>query len=84
MLVEVGKSEISPSFDSILKLLFVNGEHLAFAPDTDKTRLMLDVLSSKFPLLKVPCRDYLLLSYFFLMSVSHGTGNMFRVNSGNS
>ncbi|RWW68762.1 hypothetical protein BHE74_00023737 [Ensete ventricosum] len=65
MLVEVGKSEISPSFDSILKLLFVNGEHLAFAPDTNKTRLMLDVLSSKFPLLKVPCCDYLLLSLLF-------------------
>ncbi|CAL9192995.1 unnamed protein product [Musa hybrid cultivar] len=58
MLVEVGKSEISPSFDSILKLLFVNGEHLAFAPDTDKTRLMLDVLSSKFPLLKMVGRLY--------------------------
>ncbi|KAJ8499332.1 hypothetical protein OPV22_009884 [Ensete ventricosum] len=58
MLVEVGKSEISPSFDSILKLLFVNGEHLAFAPDTNKTRLMLDVLSSKFPLLKMIARVY--------------------------
>ena len=54
MFVEVGKSEISPSFDSMLKMLYKEGEHLAFVPDTNGTRFMLDVLSLKFPLLKVP------------------------------
>ncbi|WOK95548.1 ABC transporter A family member 1 [Canna indica] len=53
MFLEVGKSEISPSFDSFLKLLFMNGEHLAFAPDTNDTMKMLEVLSWKFPLLKM-------------------------------
>ncbi|XP_038980603.1 ABC transporter A family member 1 [Phoenix dactylifera] len=58
MFVEVGNSEISPSFDDILKLMVVKGEHLAFAPDTNETRLMLDVLSLKFPLLKMVARIY--------------------------
>lgn len=53
MFVEVGKSEISPSFDSILSLLFASDEHLAFAPDTKETKLMLDVLALRFPLIKV-------------------------------
>lgn len=51
--MEVGKSEISPSFDSMLALLYEKGEHLAFVPDTNETRLMLDVLSLRFPLIKV-------------------------------
>lgn len=58
MFVEVGNSEISPSFDNILKLMIVKGEHLAFAPDTNETRLMVDVLSFKFPLLKMVARIY--------------------------
>lgn len=53
MLVEVGKGEISPSFVQVLELLAAKGEYLAFAPDTNETRMMIDVLSIKFPLLKV-------------------------------
>lgn len=53
MFVEVGKSEISPSFHSLLEVLHQKGEHLAFVPDTNATRFMLDVLSLRFPLLKV-------------------------------
>jgi len=48
--VEVGNSGISPSFEKLLKLWFVTGEHLAFAPDTVETRKMLQVLSLRFPL----------------------------------
>uniref|UniRef100_A0A1D1XQT2 ABC transporter A family member 1 n=1 Tax=Anthurium amnicola TaxID=1678845 RepID=A0A1D1XQT2_9ARAE len=58
MFVEVGKSEVSPSFESILQLLVARGEHLAFVPDTQETRTMLDVLSYRFPLLKVVGRIY--------------------------
>lgn len=58
MVVEVGQSEISPSFDSILKLMFARGEQLAFAPDTNKTRYMLDLLATKFPLVKMVARVY--------------------------
>ncbi|XP_020114345.1 ABC transporter A family member 1 isoform X2 [Ananas comosus] len=58
MFVEVGKSEISLSFDSILKLMFANGEHLAFVPDSYETRSMVDVLTLKFPLLKMVGRIY--------------------------
>ncbi|XP_072953821.1 ABC transporter A family member 1 isoform X1 [Typha angustifolia] len=58
MFVEVGRSEISPSFDSILKLMFAKGESLAFAPNTYETRLMLDVLAMKYPLLKMVGRIY--------------------------
>ncbi|KAM0948803.1 putative ABC transporter, AAA+ ATPase domain, ABC transporter A [Dioscorea sansibarensis] len=58
MFVEVGKSEISPSFDSILSLLFASDEHLAFAPDTKETKLMLDVLALRFPLIKIVGKIY--------------------------
>ncbi|MQL79264.1 hypothetical protein Taro_011705 [Colocasia esculenta] len=53
MFVEVGKSETSPPFQRILELLVSRGEDLAFVPDTEETRTMLDVLSFRFPLLKV-------------------------------
>lgn len=56
--VEVGKSEISPSFDRILELLAANDEHIAFAPDNKATRMFLDVISLKFPLLKVVSKVY--------------------------
>lgn len=52
MFVEVGKG-ISPNFQQVLESLFDKGEYLAFAPDTNETKLMIDVLSIKFPLLKV-------------------------------
>ncbi|ONK78401.1 uncharacterized protein A4U43_C02F18390 [Asparagus officinalis] len=58
MFVEVEKSDISPSFDSILKLMYQEKEHLAFVPDTNATRFMLDILSLKFPLLKEVGRIY--------------------------
>lgn len=50
--VEVGKG-ISPSFPEVLKLLLAQGEYLAFAPDTDETKNMIDILSLKFPELRV-------------------------------
>ncbi|KAL2225965.1 UNVERIFIED_CONTAM: ABC transporter A family member 1 [Sesamum indicum] len=53
MLVEVGKSDKSAPFDQILELLCAKREYLAFAPDTSQTRMMINVLSIKFPLLKV-------------------------------
>ncbi|KAL0383532.1 UNVERIFIED_CONTAM: ABC transporter A family member 1 [Sesamum calycinum] len=53
MLVEVGKSDKSAPFDQILELLCAKGEYLAFAPDTSQTRMMINVLSVKFPLLKI-------------------------------
>jgi len=53
MFVEVGK-DISPNFPMVLQSLLDKGEYLAFAPDTDETKLLIDVVSIKFPLLKVP------------------------------
>ncbi|KAJ3669241.1 hypothetical protein LUZ60_011191 [Juncus effusus] len=58
MFVEVGKSEISPSFETILKLLVSQDEFLAFAPDTTETRFMLDALAMKFPLIKMVGKIY--------------------------
>ncbi|KAH9296105.1 hypothetical protein KI387_039693, partial [Taxus chinensis] len=52
MFVKVGNSVISPSLESFLKLWFATGEHLAFAPDTEETQKMLNVLSVRFPLLQ--------------------------------
>ena len=53
MYVEVGRG-ISPNFQQVLELLFTKGEYLAFAPDTMETEQMIDIMSIKFPLLKVP------------------------------
>jgi ATP-binding cassette, subfamily A (ABC1), member 3 len=53
MFVEVGKSEISPDFGSLLKLLVAQNEYLAFAPDTEETHFMLNALAMEFPLVKV-------------------------------
>ncbi|KAL9302465.1 ABC transporter A family member 1 [Arabidopsis thaliana] len=50
--VEVGKGN-SPSFPEVLKLLLADGEFLAFAPDTDETNNMIDILSLKFPELRL-------------------------------
>ncbi|MED6170830.1 ATP-binding cassette sub- A member 1 [Stylosanthes scabra] len=57
MFVEVGKG-ISPNFPQVLESLWEKGEYLAFAPDTDETKLMIDVVSIKFPLLKLVSRVY--------------------------
>lgn len=57
MLVEVGKG-ISPNFEQVLELLLKKEEILAFAPDTEETRSMINVMSIKFPLLKVPIIIY--------------------------
>ena len=51
MLVEVGKG-ISPNFQQVLELLLAKGEYLAFAPDTEETKTMINLMSMKFPLLK--------------------------------
>lgn len=53
MFVEVGKDYKSPTFNQVLQSLSAKGEYLAFAPDTDDTRMMINLLSLKFPLLKV-------------------------------
>ncbi|KAB1222272.1 ABC transporter A family member 1 [Morella rubra] len=57
MLVEVGKG-ISPSFQQILQLLLVKEEYLAFAPDTEETTKMINLISMKFPLLKPVTRVF--------------------------
>lgn len=61
MFVEVGKGDVSPSFGQVLELLLAKGEYLAFAPDTKETRMMINLMSIKFPLLKV----LLFISFFF-------------------
>ncbi|KAJ8624155.1 hypothetical protein MRB53_032685 [Persea americana] len=58
LFVEVGKSEISPSFDSILELLLATGEYLAFAPDTEETHMMLNLMSLRYPLLEMVGKVY--------------------------
>ncbi|KAL6272465.1 hypothetical protein ACE6H2_023157 [Prunus campanulata] len=49
--VEVGKG-ISPNFEQVLDLLLNKEEFLGFAPDTEETRSMINIISVKFPLLK--------------------------------
>ena len=68
MFVEVGKGEISPTFVQVLELLVAKDEYLAFAPDTNDMRMMIDILSLKFPLLKV--RTVLLCLLFFAYTFS--------------
>lgn len=58
MFVEVGKGNISPSFEQILELLIANGEYLAFAPKSEETRIMINLMSLKFPMLKAVSRVY--------------------------
>ncbi|KAF6155278.1 hypothetical protein GIB67_019804 [Kingdonia uniflora] len=58
MFVEVGKGDVSPSFEQILESLLAKGECLAFAPDTQETMTMIEVLSMRFPLLKVVTRVF--------------------------
>ncbi|KAJ6332061.1 hypothetical protein OIU76_010445 [Salix suchowensis] len=57
MLVEVGKG-ISPNFQEVLEALQVRGEFLAFAPDTKETRMMINFMSIKFPLLQQVSQIY--------------------------
>ncbi|TKY62628.1 ABC transporter A family member 1 [Spatholobus suberectus] len=57
MFVEVGKG-ISPNFQQVLVSMLDIGEYLAFAPDTNETKLFIDVVSIKFPLLKLVSRVY--------------------------
>ncbi|XP_027350044.1 ABC transporter A family member 1 [Abrus precatorius] len=57
MFVEVGQG-ISPNFQQFLESLLAKGEYLAFTPDTKETKLMIDVVSIKFPLLKLVSRLY--------------------------
>lgn len=58
--MEVGKSEMSAPFNQALEALCANNEYLAFAPDTKETRMMINVLSIKFPLLKVCTNSFCL------------------------
>lgn len=57
MFVEVGKGG-SPSFAQLLDILLAKSEYLAFAPDTKETRTMINLMSIKFPLLKLVSRVY--------------------------
>ena len=63
MFVEVGKG-ISPNFQQIFELLLAKGEYLAFAPATEETRTMINLMSMKFPLLKVPVFIYYSVGVF--------------------
>nr|GEW36328.1 ABC transporter A family member 1 isoform X1 [Tanacetum cinerariifolium] len=56
--VEVGKSNISPTFDQVLESLLANDEYLAFAPNTSDTRMMINILSYKYPLIKLATKVY--------------------------
>ncbi|KAK3023522.1 hypothetical protein RJ639_044788 [Escallonia herrerae] len=58
MFLEVGKGDTSPTFNQVLELLLAKGEYMAFAPDTSETRMMINILSFKFPLLKLVTRVY--------------------------
>lgn len=69
MFVEVGKGDASPPFNQVLELLSAKEEYLAFAPNTAETRMMINILSIKFPILRVTSVIYLLrifLHYIFL------------------
>ncbi|XP_048321587.1 ABC transporter A family member 1 isoform X2 [Ziziphus jujuba] len=57
MFVEVGKG-MSPNFEQVVESLWIKGENLAFAPDTEETRAMINLMSIKFPLLKHVSRVY--------------------------
>ncbi|CAK9155599.1 unnamed protein product [Ilex paraguariensis] len=57
MFVQVGKDGTSPPFNQVLESLLAKGEFLAFAPDTSETRMMINILSLKFPLLKRHIKD---------------------------
>ncbi|KAJ9184819.1 hypothetical protein P3X46_004507 [Hevea brasiliensis] len=57
MFVEVGKG-ISPNFQLVLESLLAEEEFLAFAPDTEETRMMIHFLSMKFPLIREVSRVY--------------------------
>ncbi|KAL1813550.1 hypothetical protein ACET3Z_023615 [Daucus carota] len=58
LFIEVGKHDASPSFDQVLELLLAKGEFLAFTPNTTETRMMINILSFKFPLLKRVSKIY--------------------------
>ncbi|KAL6997285.1 hypothetical protein U1Q18_007410, partial [Sarracenia purpurea var. burkii] len=51
MFVEVSKCEKSAPFAQVLKLLAAKGEYLAFALDTNETRMMIDIFSDS---VKIP------------------------------
>ncbi|XP_022766656.1 ABC transporter A family member 1 isoform X4 [Durio zibethinus] len=57
MLVEIGQG-ISPNFQQVLELLLAKGEFIAFAPDTQQTRMMINLISIKFPLLQLVSKIY--------------------------
>lgn len=58
MFVDVGKTDVSPSFNQVLELLLAKGEYLAFAPSTEETETMINLISIKFPLLKLVSKVY--------------------------
>ncbi|CAL0326631.1 unnamed protein product [Lupinus luteus] len=79
LFVEVGKG-VSPNFEQVLVSLLEKGESLAFAPDTNETKLMIDVMSTKFPLLKlvsVVYKDEVELETY-IRSDAYGTCNQAR------
>ncbi|MCD7461369.1 ATP-binding cassette sub- A member 1 [Datura stramonium] len=58
MFVEVGKGDTSPPFNQVLELLLAKEEYLAFAPNTAETRMMISILSLKFPVLRLVTKVY--------------------------
>lgn len=79
MFVEVGKG-VSPNFQQVLESLLDKREYLAFVPDTNETRMMIDVVSIKFPILKhvsIVYNDELELETY-IRSDAYGTCNDVR------
>lgn len=58
MFLEVGKSDPSPPFNQVLELLLAKEEYLAFAPNTPETRTLINILSLKFPVLRLVTKVY--------------------------
>uniref|UniRef100_A0A7N0VB22 ABC transporter domain-containing protein n=1 Tax=Kalanchoe fedtschenkoi TaxID=63787 RepID=A0A7N0VB22_KALFE len=83
MFVEVGGGDISPGFTQILQLLLANNEYLAFAPDTEETSTMINLLSLKFPLLKLVSKVYKseLELESYIRSDTYGTYDQFKNSS---
>ncbi|KAI9080732.1 hypothetical protein K1719_037245 [Acacia pycnantha] len=57
MFLEVGRGN-SPSFQQVLEVLLAKREYIAFSPNTTETEQMIDIMSIKFPLLKLVSKIY--------------------------
>lgn len=76
MFVEIGKG-ISPNFQQLLELLLAKREYIAFAPDTEETRQMINLISIKFPVLQVLFIDLFFFLFVFVYLAVMNVGNKF-------